>query len=51
MWWTGQGHLKALERLNLVHGAQVWNLGAGKGHSVREMITAFEEVTGARCPT
>ncbi|HCA65810.1 MAG TPA: UDP-glucose 4-epimerase GalE, partial [Pseudomonas sp.] len=45
-----KGHLKALERLNLVHGAQVWNLGAGKGHSVREMITAFEEVTGRPLP-
>ena len=32
-----KGHLKALERLNLVHGAQVWNLGAGKGHSVRDV--------------
>ncbi len=45
-----KGHLKALERLQLIHGVSTWNLGTGKGHSVREMITAFEEVTGRMLP-
>ncbi|WP_312511934.1 UDP-glucose 4-epimerase GalE [Stutzerimonas nitrititolerans] len=45
-----KGHLKALERLEAVRGVSVWNLGTGKGHSVREMITAFEEVTGRPLP-
>ncbi len=45
-----KGHLKALERLQLIHGVSTWNLGTGKGHSVREMITAFEEVTGRALP-
>ncbi|MCH2338464.1 UDP-glucose 4-epimerase GalE [Pseudomonas sp. NPDC047963] len=41
-----KGHLKALERLDLVHGVSTWNLGTGRGYSVRQMITAFEEVIG-----
>jgi UDP-glucose 4-epimerase len=45
-----KGHLKALERLNLVHGVSVWNLGTGRGYSVRQMVTAFEEVIGRRLP-
>ena len=45
-----KGHLKALERLQLIHGVSTWNLGTGKGHSVHEMITAFEEVTGRPLP-
>ncbi|QGZ29229.1 UDP-glucose 4-epimerase GalE [Stutzerimonas stutzeri] len=45
-----KGHLKALERLNLVHGVCVWNLGTGRGYSVRQMITAFEEVIGRPLP-
>ncbi|WP_019341436.1 UDP-glucose 4-epimerase GalE [Stutzerimonas stutzeri] len=45
-----RGHLKALERLNLVHGVSTWNLGTGRGYSVRQMITAFEEVIGRPLP-
>lgn len=45
-----RGHLRALQRLDHMQGAAVWNLGTGKGHSVREMITAFEEVTGRTLP-
>ncbi|MHB0766047.1 UDP-glucose 4-epimerase GalE [Stutzerimonas sp. NM35] len=45
-----KGHLKALDRLEQVRGVSVWNLGTGQGHSVREMITAFEEVTGRPLP-
>ncbi|WP_417781124.1 UDP-glucose 4-epimerase GalE [Stutzerimonas xanthomarina] len=45
-----KGHLKALERLNLVHGVSTWNLGTGRGYSVRQMMTAFEEVIGRPLP-
>lgn len=45
-----RGHLKALERLGAVNGVSVWNLGTGKGHSVREMISAFETVIGRKLP-
>lgn len=41
-----RGHLRALERLQQTHGASVWNLGTGRGYSVRQLITAFEEVIG-----
>ncbi|AHL73631.1 UDP-glucose 4-epimerase [Stutzerimonas stutzeri] len=45
-----KGHLKALDQLNRVHGVCVWNLGTGRGYSVRQMITAFEEVIGRPLP-
>ncbi len=45
-----KGHLKALEQLDRVHGVSTWNLGTGRGHSVRQMITAFEEVIGRPLP-
>ncbi|KJJ62145.1 UDP-glucose 4-epimerase [Pseudomonas sp. 10B238] len=45
-----KGHLKALERLDLVRGVSTWNLGTGRGYSVRQMITAFEEVIGRPLP-
>lgn len=45
-----KGHLKALERLEQVHGVSTWNLGTGRGYSVRQMITAFEEVIGRPLP-
>lgn len=45
-----QGHLKALQRLEQVNGVSVWNLGTGKGYSVKEMIGALEEVIGRPLP-
>lgn len=45
-----KGHLKALERLERVQGVSTWNLGTGRGYSVRQMITAFEEVIGRPLP-
>ena len=41
-----EGHLKALEALKTRTGAHVWNLGTGQGHSVLEMIRAFEAASG-----
>ncbi|MDO6476582.1 UDP-glucose 4-epimerase GalE [Alteromonas sp. 1_MG-2023] len=40
------GHLKALDRLALNMGLDVYNLGTGQGYSVLEMIKAFEETSG-----
>ncbi|MFC3608017.1 UDP-glucose 4-epimerase GalE [Stutzerimonas tarimensis] len=45
-----KGHLKALERLEQVQGVSVWNLGTGLGHSVLEMVYAFEKVLGRALP-
>ena len=40
-----EGHLAALDRLNLICGMQVINLGTGCGYSVLQMIKAMENVT------
>jgi UDP-arabinose 4-epimerase len=44
------GHLKALEMLLKDSCSTAFNLGSGKGHSIREMIRTAEEVTGATIP-
>ncbi|WP_421774517.1 UDP-glucose 4-epimerase GalE [Gracilimonas sp.] len=44
------GHLKALEKLNADPGLVVYNLGTGKGTSVLEMVTAFEQASGKEVP-
>ncbi len=44
------GHLKALEKLRTNPGAEVWNLGTGRGYSVLEMAAAFERAAGRRIP-
>lgn len=41
-----QGHLKALQYLEHHRGNHVWNLGAGRGYSVREVVEQFTAVTG-----
>jgi UDP-glucose 4-epimerase len=45
-----EGHLCALDALNDRVGAYVWNLGTGKGHSVLELIQAFEAASGKPIP-
>lgn len=40
------GHLKALERVQLNMGLDIYNLGTGQGYSVLEMIAAFEKASG-----
>lgn len=40
------GHLCAIEKLKSNPGLVIYNLGAGKGYSVLEMIKAFEKATG-----
>jgi len=41
-------HVKALDRLNGGQPSGAYNLGTGRPHSVREVITAVERVTGRR---
>ena len=43
-------HLAALERLERVSGAHVYNVGTGQGHSVLEIIDAAMEITGRMVP-
>jgi UDP-glucose 4-epimerase len=44
------GHLKALERLNRKPGLVTYNLGAGCGYSVLEVLAAFEKACGKTIP-
>jgi UDP-glucose 4-epimerase len=45
-----QGHLKALERLTSSPGVATYNLGTGRGYSVLEMVSAFEQASGRPVP-
>ena len=46
-----QGHLSALTQLlDDRHGFAAYNLGAGKGHSVRQVLEAIIRHSGARLP-
>lgn len=44
------GHLRALEKFRSKAGVHTINLGTGIGHSVLEVIKAFEEVSGKTIP-
>lgn len=44
------GHLKALQALESLHGVNVWNLGTGRGYSVLDIIRAFEKACGRSIP-
>jgi UDP-glucose 4-epimerase len=44
------GHLKAVGKLAKASGVHVWNLGTGRGHSVREVVATFEKVSGRAIP-
>jgi UDP-glucose 4-epimerase len=41
-----KGHLSALQKLRTKPGVMIHNLGTGQGHSVLEVVHAFEEATG-----
>jgi len=45
-----RGHLAALQHLANTTGCHVWNLGTGRGYSVREAVAAFERVSGQSIP-
>lgn len=43
-----KGHICALNSLENMAGCKAYNLGAGQGYSVLEIITAFERITGKK---
>jgi len=45
-----QGHVKALERLLGQPGSLTVNLGTGRGHSVLEVVAAYERASGRSVP-
>ena len=45
-----QGHLAALEALDVDGGLLTVNLGTGRGYSVLEMVTAFSQASGRPVP-
>lgn len=45
-----RGHLKAMQKLQEGPGIRAWNLGVGRGYSVLEMITLFEQISGQSVP-
>lgn len=44
------GHVSALEQLAGTPGAHVFNLGTGTGHSVLQVVRAYEEASGRPVP-
>jgi UDP-glucose 4-epimerase len=46
-----RGHLAAMEHLEDRTGYNVWNLGTGRGHSVREVIRGMERVINRPLPS
>ena len=45
-----RGHVCAIRRLQENCGIRAWNLGVGQGHSVLEMVSALEQVSGRPVP-
>ena len=46
----GDAHVRALKFLQNGGDSGAFNLGTGKGHSIREVISAVEQVSGKRVP-
>lgn len=45
-----QGHMAALEYLVTTPEYRIWNLGTGRGHSVKEVVNCLNEVKGKALP-
>lgn len=45
-----EGHLMAMDHLQKIDGFKAYNLGAGVGYSVLEMVHAFEKASGVTIP-
>ena len=45
-----RGHLSALDYIANKAGYFVWNLGSGHGHSVLDMVNAFEQASNQKVP-
>ena len=48
---VAEAHLRAMRRLGAGGASGTFNLGSGRGASVREVVAAVERVTGRRVPT
>lgn len=44
------GHIAALRAMERLPAFSVFNLGTGRGHSVLEVVAAFERVSGRKIP-
>ena len=45
-----KGHIKALEKHSKINKIEAYNLGAGKGYSVLQLVEAFEKANGIKIP-
>lgn len=45
-----RGHVKALQAIEKKCGLAIYNLGTGRGYSVLEVVSAFEEANGVKVP-
>jgi len=45
-----KGHVKALEKHCIKPGVEAYNLGAGRGYSVLQLVEAFEKVNSVKIP-
>ncbi len=45
-----KGHIKALDAIKINCGLKIYNLSAGKGYSVLDIVKSFEKVTGIKIP-
>lgn len=45
-----KGHIKALEKHSKINKIEAYNLGAGKGYSVLQLVEAFEKANGVEIP-
>lgn len=44
------GHVRAMDHVATHPGVHTWNLGAGRGHSVLEVLASFERAVGRPIP-
>lgn len=45
-----KGHIKALEKHSKINKIEAYNLGAGKGYSVLQLVEAFKKANGVEIP-
>ena len=45
-----KGHVKALKKIEVNAGLNIYNLGTGQGYSVLDIVKNFEEATGVKIP-
>ena len=45
-----KGHVAALDYVREHTGTEIFNLGTGRGYSVKELVRVFEEVNGVKIP-